>query len=270
MAFRYPSAGTYTLDSLSAAETDFNFSDPVGTGLQTNNTARRWCWHNADTNSTNVGPTSGNGGDPDGYVYTEMSSPGAFDDEFYMELDQTLDASANNIEVQFKTNQRGDNNDATCVVETNENAAGWVERGSTFGGSGDSDKVATSGTQIWSSRSVDLTGLISHASTRIRIKVVMPSAGTTWHNDYGIDELVFIGTSAASIDQEGFRFYEDGTESGSTALETQDTDITIGKEITFQERVLLNGTGDPGNEQYQLEYKETSDSASEWRKVPLT
>lgn len=270
MAFRYPAAGSYTLDSLAIAETNFNFSDPIGTGLQSSDTDRRWCWHNADTVSTDVGPTSGNGGDPDGYVYTEMSGVGAFDDEFYMEFDQTLDASANNIEVQFKTNQRGDNNDCTSVVETNENGAGWVERGSTFGGSGDSDKVATGGTQIWSSRSVDLTGLISHASTRIRIKLVMPSAGTNWHNDYGIDELVFIGTAAGEVEQEGFRFYEDGTESGSTALEAQDTNITIAQETTFQARILLNATGDPGSEQYQLEYKENGDGAAEWRKVPLT
>lgn len=274
MAFRYPSSGTYTFDTQSGSDADeFLYTDPVATDAtlpQSANTARRWCHDTNDTTSTDVGPTSGAGGDPDGYLYTEASSPGAFDDEFYLEFDTTLDASANNIEVQFKTNQRGNDNNATCVVETNENGAGWVERGSTFGGSGDADKVATGGTQIWSSRTVDLTGLISHASTRIRIKIVFPSSGTAWHNDYGLDEIVFIGTTSTEIEQEGFRFYDDGTESGSTALAAQDTDISIGKTTTFQLRTLLNATGDPDSEQYQLEYKETSDGAGEYRKVPLT
>lgn len=76
--------------------------------------------------------------------------------------------------------------------------------------------------------------------------------------------------SLATIEQEGFRFYEDGTESGSTVLEDQDTDITIAQETTFQERVLLNATGDPATHQFQLDYKESSDGAAEWRKVPLT
>lgn len=270
MAFRYPPTGTYTFDALADAETAFNFTGPGGTGVQVADTDTYWCWTDVDTPSTGVGPEYGVGGDPDGYLYNECSAPGAFDDEYYMELDQTLDASANNIEIQFKTNQRGDDCNSTCVVETNENAAGWVERGSTFGGTGDPNKVGTGVAQIWAQRSVDLTGLISHASTRIRIKVVAGSAGTTWHNDYGIDEVVFIGTAAASVEQEGFRFYADGTESGSTALEDQDVDLEIAKETTFQERVILNATGDPGSEQYQLEYKETSDGAGEWRKVPLT
>lgn len=265
MSFRYPLSGSYTLDSLADAETNFNFTDPVGTGLQTNNTARRWCWHNADTTSSNVGPTSGAGGSPDGYVYTEASSPGAAADEFYMEFDQTLDASANNIEVQFKTNQRGNDNDATCVVETNENGAGWVERGSTFGGSSDPDKVATSGTQIWSSRSVDLTGLISHASTRIRLKVILAGA-TIWNCDYGIDELVFIGVAAVSREQDSFRFEnDDGSESGSTFKEAQNTDITIDKETNFRPRVGGQMTGDAPTEAATLQYKETSDAATEWK-----
>lgn len=79
-----------------------------------------------------------------------------------------------------------------------------------------------------------------------------------------------LGFSSASEEQEGFRFYEDGTESGSTALEAQDTDITIGQETTFQERVIVNATGDPASAQYQLEYKETSDGAGEYRKVPTS
>jgi hypothetical protein len=203
MAFNH---GPYTFDGATDSDSDsFLYTDPIATDAtlpQAANTARRWCHDTNDTTSTDVGPTSGAGGSPDGYLYTEMSSPGAFDDEFYLEFDTTLDASSVDITVNFKTNQRGSDNDTTCVVQTNENGGGWVDRGTTFGGSGDGDKVTTGGTQIWSSRSVDLTGLISHASTRIRLKLVIPSAGTVWHNDYGIDEVEFVG-----VDQASKRYY---------------------------------------------------------------
>jgi hypothetical protein len=215
MAFRFPAAGFFTFDTQTGSDADeFLYTDPVAvdqTLPQAANTARRWCWTDIDTVSTNVGPEFGVGGDPDGFLYTEASSPAAFNDEFYLEFDTTLDASTNNIEVQFKTNQRGDANDCTCVVETNENGAGWVERGATFGGSGDPNKVGSGVAQIWASRSVDLTGLISDASTRIRIKIVFPSAGTAFHNDYGLDEIAFIGTTAQTFVLDGYTKNNDGS-----------------------------------------------------------
>lgn len=179
--------GPYTWGTLGSSDEDgWIFTDPVGTGVQAAGTARRWCHETDDTASTGVGPTSGQGGNPDGYLYTEASSPGAFNDEFTMELDYDLDASASSILVELYTNQRGDDNDATCEIQTNEGAAGWVTR-ATYGGPSDPNKVATSGTQIWASRSLDLTGIVSHASTRIRFLITFPASGTSWHNDYGID-----------------------------------------------------------------------------------
>lgn len=191
-SFSYGQTYNYTFDDATTDAASWVFTDPVGTGLQSGNVNRRWSFDTNDTPSTGMGPTSGQGGSPDGYVYTEASSPGAFNDEFYMEWDTTIDASVNSIVFNFYTNQRGNANDATCVVQTNENGAGWVDRGSTFGGASDPDKVATSGTQIWSSRSVDLTGLVSNASTRIRLKIVFPSSGVAWNNDYGIDTVSIV------------------------------------------------------------------------------
>ncbi len=273
MAFRYPAADTYTFDTQTGSDCDqFLWTDPVATDQtlpQAANQGRRWCWTDIDTISDSVGPEYGVGGDPDGYVYTEASSPGAFDDEFYMEFDTTLDASANSIEIQFRTNQRGDDNNATCVVETNENGAGWVERGSTFGGSGDSDKVATGGSQIWTQRSVDLDGLISHASTRIRIKIVFPASGTSWHNDYGIDEVVIIGTSLAAKEQEGHQFrLDDGSESGATDIGAQDSNITAAKLANRRLRILTDVDGDAEAEAVTLQYRKVGDGSAEWRDVP--
>ncbi len=158
-----------------------------------NDNDQQWVWDDNDTTSGGVGPQSGAGGSPDGYAYTETSGASVALDVYTAERDASFDASANDITVSFKTNQRGDDNNATCVVETNENGAGWVERGATFGGASDPDKVASNGAQIWSQRTVDLTGLVSHATTRIRIKVTIGGTGTLWNNDFGIDEVQIVG-----------------------------------------------------------------------------
>ena len=229
--------------------------------------ASEFCHDTNGGNSTNVGPDQGQGGLGDGYLYTECSSPGANTDEWTMTFDTVLDASIMQWQFNFYTIQRGPaigNNQSLCRVQINEDGGGWVTV-ATFGGVGDD---TTDGT-AWDSRSVDLSngGANTDANTQVRI-LIESEAGTTWHADYGIDTVEIVGTDLAAIEQEGFRFYEDGTESGSTPHELQDVDLEIGQEETFQERVLLDGTGDPPTTQYQLEYKESSDGAGEYRKVP--
>jgi hypothetical protein len=68
-------------------------------------------------------------------------------------------------------------------------------------------------------------------------------------------------------EQAEFRFYADGTESGSTALAAQNVDIEISAETVFQTRVGMQAVGDPSAEAATLQYKETSDPATEWRNV---
>lgn len=275
MAFRFPAAGTYTFDTQSGSDADaFLWTDPVGTEAslpQSPTVARRWNHETDDTLSTNIGPTSGAGGDPDGYVYSEASAPGAVDDDFIIEHEdtgsaRTFDASANDITVEFKTNQRGDDNDANCFVETNENAAGWVTR-ATFGGSGDSDKVATAGSQIWASRSVDLTGLISHASTRIRIRIRLESVGLVWHCDYGLDEIVFIGVDQLTRELEGHQFRKDLSTVSDIGAQDTNATRTIGANTIF--RGLTNMTGDAPAEALGTQYRVLGDADSEWRFIPL-
>jgi hypothetical protein len=90
-------------------------------------------------------------------------------------------------------------------------------------------------------------------------------------NDHGsyIGGQLYIVYTSVVLEQEGFRWRDDdGSESGASWLEDQDVDTTIAKSTNVRLRVLLNATGDPPSTQYQLEYKETSDGASEWRKVP--
>ena len=59
---------------------------------------------------------------------------------------------------------------------------------------------------------------------------------------------------ASTLQQEGYRFRaDDGSESGATWLANQDTNISRGKNTNTRLRVILNATGDPASQQYQLE-----------------
>lgn len=264
--------GPFTFDSENDADCQAFTYTSDGNGQTTAGqisaagTAADFCHDTDGGNSSSVGPDFGQGGDPDGYLYTECSSPGASGDEYTMTFDTVLDASAEQWEFNFYWCQRGPsagNNDSFCEVQINENGAGWVTV-ATFGGVGE-DTTTT----VWNSESVDLSesGVNADANTQVRIRIESQSE-TTWHADFGIDTVEIVGTPLASREQAAFRYYGDGTESGSTALETQDTDISIAPETPFQLRVGMQASGDPAAESAELQYKETSDGASEWRKVP--
>ena len=74
----------------------------------------------------------------------------------------------------------------------------------------------------------------------------------------------------AAHDQDGFRFYDDDdVEADSTPLDDEDTNITLATNTNARERVQCDVTGDAESETAELQYKEDSDAATEWRKVPL-
>lgn len=140
--------GTFTFDTRTGTDADsFLYTDPLATDAtlpQTTGTSRRWCWADADTPSTGVGPTSGQGGSPDGYLYTEASGS-SLADEFLLEFDTTLNATLEQWQFNFYTNQRGTDNNASCQVQINESGGGWTDVGAMFGGPSDPNKVATDG-----------------------------------------------------------------------------------------------------------------------------
>ncbi len=190
MAFTY---GTYTWDTMGSADESawlFNGTQGSHTPMTASNSnGGNFCWNDTSTPSSSTGPTTGQGGNPDGYLYCETSSPCALNDIFTMELNSNLDASANAITIELYTDQTGSGNNMTLDVQTNENAAGWVTRAS-YGGSGDPAKDAG-----WTYRSIDLTGVVSHSITRIRFLFTMPSSGTTYQNDYAIDTVTITGVT---------------------------------------------------------------------------
>ena len=187
---------TYTFDADNDEDEDawiFVTNASGGTsGLNPENTAASWSHEVDGTNSNgdSVGPLGGQGGNPDGYVYTEASSAAA-GDTFTMTLNKNLNAAVYDWEVSFYWNQRGDDNLATVQLQTNEDGAGWVTRG-TFAESG--PDVAFGGTSRWNLETVDLSSVISDPLTEVRFLVTLGSTGTIFQNDFGLDTITLTGT----------------------------------------------------------------------------
>jgi len=195
--------GVFTFDADNDAdEAAWTFvSDNGPNGLLPSNSTRSWSHDVNDSPTKDIGPQSGQGGKPDGYVYTEAGdkSPfpqASFDDTFHMTFDTILDASAESWVIEFFTNQRGDKNDVVAQVQINESGGGWVNVGSSFGGPGDACKVKSKGNDSWAKRTVDLSNASANtdSSTQVRIHLTFPSSGTIEHNDYGIDTITISGT----------------------------------------------------------------------------
>jgi hypothetical protein len=91
-----------------------------------------------------------------------------------------------------------------------------------------------------------------------------PTGANTW--DIGADQYVSI--SAAALIQEGFRFRnDDGNETTATWIAAQD--VNIKQVVALRLRVLIDATGDPVSQDYQLEYRRKADGGSwgDWGKV---
>jgi hypothetical protein len=71
--------------------------------------------------------------------------------------------------------------------------------------------------------------------------------------------------TSATLEQEGFRFRnDDGSETTATWKAAQDTNIKIKADTNTRLRALVNATGDPSAQNYQLEFRETGGS---WAKL---
>jgi hypothetical protein len=202
--------GTFTFDADNDSdETAWTWTSSGGSdGLLAAATGRSWSHETDGTGSGGVGPCGGQGGGgqcespspTDGHVYTEASTPTAAGDTFDMEFNTNLDASTHSWEITFYHNQRGANHDATVQVQINENLGGWTNVGSQFGGSGDPAKVTTSGDDVWTLRTVDLSNSGANIDANTDVRILIDGIGATqpWHNDAGIDTVTITGTAATT------------------------------------------------------------------------
>jgi hypothetical protein len=82
--------------------------------------------------------------------------------------------------------------------------------------------------------------------------------------------IAIIPEPDATYEQEGFRWRDDDNNEALAAwLAAQDTNISRNLELNTRLRMLVNATGNPASQQYQLEYRQTTGSGGDgvWRKV---
>ena len=194
-------------------------SDNGGNGLNPTNTGRAWSHAVGDTPSGGggIGPNGGEGGNPDGYIYTEASAPTAFNDTFHVTYNTVLDAASSDWVVDFYWNQKGDSNLATLDLQTNEAGAGWTTQASYGGGD-----QPTNGANTWNFETLDMSALVANANTQIRFLVTMPAGGTIWNNDFGLDTITVREASAAPS-----LVYGDNLIEGYNANTTSDVDLLV-------------------------------------------
>jgi hypothetical protein len=75
------------------------------------------------------------------------------------------------------------------------------------------------------------------------------------------------GASSIALDQKVYGYFnDDGSESGSTAMAAQNTDVTVAPGGVFRIRFGIQATGDPTGKQFRLEYDTVG--GSNWKQVP--
>lgn len=143
-----------------------------------------WTLNSGSTPSTDVGPTSASDGGT--YIYTEASNPVAANEEFILESG-SLDAGANQLNLEFKWNKRGSNmGDLYVEVSTNGgstwDSAIWSHLGS---------DVPTGGSDAWRTTKLSLCGYgYNSGNVLVRFRAVMPAGGNIYESDIGLDEIV--------------------------------------------------------------------------------
>lgn len=194
---------TYTFpDYATANNGSWTYTTSAATnGLQNEaGAARYWTWDDDTTPSSNVGPVGGQGGNPEGYVFTEATSPTALNDVFTMQLTNGVNGSAYSLNVSFYIS--ADNNGDGVIIKADAwNGSSWNNL-LTRGG----DTVAT-----WTNYNYNLS---SYTNTDVKIRfTVQPTSGTAWYNDIGFDTVRIYGntrntaptiTSCCSVNYNGY------------------------------------------------------------------
>lgn len=70
------------------------------------------------------------------------------------------------------------------------------------------------------------------------------------------------------LEQEGFRWrYDDGDEDGATFSAAQDEHSAASIGIRKRLRTIVNVTGTPSTEEFELQYRRVGSPSEDWRKV---
>lgn len=243
-------------------ETDFgNWSNDTGDNFD-------WQRNNSTTPSSGTGPGGAYVGS--WYIYTETSSPVANGNEAQMTNQTTLDGSLYAFTLTFREHMVGMGDGTGYLVFEAFKSSTWTE---VYRQTGDNGATENGTDYVLRTVVMDSAtgGPYDNSDFQLRFRLHVSDGGNAYQNDGALDDIQISGVDRASLDQEGYRFRnDDGSESAATWRQGQDTVDTVGKDTNIRLRILIDASGNPNSEQFQLEYKEASDGAGEWRAVPLT
>ncbi len=109
----------------------------------------------------------------------------------------------------------------------------------------------------------NITGVTANLEHRYLMSAVSAAFSIT-----GIDATLTY-TPVTGWTQAAFRFYNDGTESGSTAIAAQNVNITQAANILTAIRIQANTSGDQPTKQMKIQVKQTAASDSNYRDIPV-
>lgn len=159
----------------------------VGLGSWTQDTgdAQDFSWITGDTPTSNVGPSTGQGGSGY-YLFTEASNPTNNSDDFII-YSGDLDAASYNLNLSYYWNKRGDNMGTIYVEVSTDSGVTWDTAVWTHAGA----DVAKGGTDVWNQQSIDLCSAGYNTGTAmIRFRILMPATGGNyWNSDIGLDTI---------------------------------------------------------------------------------
>lgn len=171
----------FEFDPESGAGDGWIFEAPSGNGLQASDSRAYWSWDSDETASGTVGPLSGQGGTGEGYVYTEATSPGTFNDVYTMTMENGANGELYELYLDFYIS--ADNNNQPVTIE----AQAWDgTQWNTLLNRGGGDDPA------WINYNYDLSAY-ENTDVKVRFVVTFGATGTIWNNDIGIDTVRMYG-----------------------------------------------------------------------------
>lgn len=98
----------------------------------------------------------------------------------------------------------------------------------------------------------------------------LSALGSTYGDSTSVVAGVVRGSASATINQHSFKFFnDDGSESGSTSMETLNTNVSLSASEVARLRFIIEADGDPAGAQFRLEYrkKPSGGSFGPWNQV---
>lgn len=154
---------------------NISYTGPHRDGL--NNKGGSWNWSNYKTPTYRTGPQNKT---PEGYVYTESSSPTGSGDKFYFIIDTVIDLTSTVVKFNFKYNMHTKNSCAINIYGWNNNR--WINV----------DTITpTTLDDVWVEAEVNFNTFINN-KFQIKVEVTMSNSWSTSEHDVAFKDLRLI------------------------------------------------------------------------------